>query len=144
VYGFGEKKTPAPFVNACSKFLYLENLGQAAEPEPAASKPRAARKPDAEAKKDAAPKKDTAALKQDARLVTLLRNSVEAAAGEDGWANLSSVGTQIGNQASFDSRNYGYAKLGDLIKATELFDTEVRGTVKFLRDKRAAKAAKPA
>ena len=34
VFGFGEKKTPEPFVNACSKFLYLENLG---EPEPAAA-----------------------------------------------------------------------------------------------------------
>lgn len=28
VYGFGEKKTPEPFVNACSKFTYLEALGQ--------------------------------------------------------------------------------------------------------------------
>ena len=35
VYGFGEKKTPEPFVNACSKFTYLEALGQghAADPE---------------------------------------------------------------------------------------------------------------
>jgi len=31
VYGFGAKKTPMPFVNACSRFLYLENLGQAVE-----------------------------------------------------------------------------------------------------------------
>src|SRR5574338_997599 len=29
VLGFGEKKTPEPFVNACSRFLYLENLGVA-------------------------------------------------------------------------------------------------------------------
>jgi len=27
VYGFGAKKTPEPFVNACSRFLYLEKLG---------------------------------------------------------------------------------------------------------------------
>src|SRR5207244_9721075 len=27
VFGFGAKKTPSPFVNACSRFLYLENLG---------------------------------------------------------------------------------------------------------------------
>jgi len=26
VFGFGAKKTPMPFVNACSRFLYLENL----------------------------------------------------------------------------------------------------------------------
>ena len=30
VYGFGEKKTPSPFVNACSKFTYVEALGRPA------------------------------------------------------------------------------------------------------------------
>jgi uncharacterized LabA/DUF88 family protein len=28
VFGFGQKKTPAPFVNACSLFTYVEGLGQ--------------------------------------------------------------------------------------------------------------------
>ena len=28
VYGFGAKKTPEPFVNACSRFLFLETLGE--------------------------------------------------------------------------------------------------------------------
>ena len=45
VFGFGAKKTPLPFVNACSRFLYLENLGQTArsdEPRAAdAAKPKA-------------------------------------------------------------------------------------------------------
>ena len=85
---------------------------------------------------------DTAALKQDARLVTLLRNAVESAAGEDGWSPLGSVGQQIGNQASFDPRNYGYRKLIDLIEATQLFDLDRRGTQFVLRDKRQAKAAR--
>lgn len=147
VYGFGEQKTPKPFVNACSKFLFLENLGQQEELEPIAS----AKKTDRPAKTSAqattmatSTKKDTAALKQDTRLVTLLRNAVEAAAGDDGWSNMSAVGTQIGNQASFDSRNYGYGKLGDLIKATELFEINMRGTVMHVRDKRAAKSGKSA
>lgn len=26
VYGFGERKTPKPFVSACDKFIYFENL----------------------------------------------------------------------------------------------------------------------
>ena len=51
----------------------------------------------------------TAKLKQDRKLVDLLRNAVEAAKGESGWARVGAVGQQIGNQASFDSRNYGYA-----------------------------------
>ena len=146
VFGFGAKKTPLPFVNACSRFLYLESLGQPA----AAEEPRAAKagkaavaKPKAAAKAngDAAPTRmDTAALKQDARLVTLLRNAVESAAGDDGWSALGRVGQQIGNQASFDARNYGYRKLSDLIEASQLFDIDKREKSLYLRDKRQGKA----
>ena len=158
VFGFGAQKTPMPFVNACSRFLFLEHLGGSVEvaadegEKPARGKPSSGRKPrngkkaDAAAPTavdivlDAAPAKfDTAALKQDARLVTLLRNAVESAAGEDGWSPLGSVGQQIGNQASFDPRNYGYRKLLDLIEATQLFELDRRGTQFVLRDKRLAK-----
>lgn len=160
VFGFGAKKTPLPFVNACSRFLYLENLGQpeaAAEPRAAKSaKPKAKaaatskdgkdgkdhkEAPAGEGNGDAAPTRmDTAALKQDARLVSLLRNAVESAAGEDGWSALGRVGQQIGNQASFDARNYGYRKLSDLIEATQLFEVDKRDKHLYLRDKRQAKA----
>ena len=160
VFGFGAKKTPMPFVNACSRFLYLENLGGNAaaveaddNEKPARAKPGSGRKPRDAKKADAAPavdialdtaptKLDTAALKQDARLVTLLRNAVESAAGEDGWSALGSVGQQIGNQASFDPRNYGYRKLLDLIEATQLFELDRRGTQVVLRDKRQARVAR--
>jgi uncharacterized LabA/DUF88 family protein len=158
VYGFGAKKTPMPFVAACSRFLYLENLGQAsaideaarsAKPAAPGRKTRASKMaPTDEAAvpkaESAAMKLDTAALKQDARLVTLLRNAVETAAGEDGWSALGAVGQQIGNQASFDPRNYGYRKLIDLIEATQLFELDRRGTQVVLRDKRqAARGARP-
>ncbi len=150
VFGFGAKKTPLPFVNACSRFLYLENLGQPVpvdEPRSAKASKTGQPKPKAAApggngvgNGDAAPTRlDTAALKQDARLVTLLRNAVESAAGEDGWSALGAVGQQIGNQASFDPRNYGYRKLLDLIEATQLFELDRRGTQFVLRDKRLAK-----
>ena len=157
VYGFGAKKTPMPFVNACSRFLYLENLGQAVEvaeadsaprPSPKA-KPAAGRKTRGAAKAEPAPapaepaaalRQDTAALKQDARLVSLLRNAAESAAGEDGWSALGAVGQQIGNQASFDPRNYGYRKLIDLIEATQLFELDRRGSQVVLRDKRLSKS----
>ena len=151
VYGFGAQKTPMPFVNACSRFLYLETLGQDAQD--AMAKPARARRSgprkDAPAAKPAsedddvpaAPplRLDSTALRRDARLVTLLRNAVESAAGEDGWSALGSVGQQIGNQASFDPRNYGYRKLIDLIEATQLFDLDRRGTQFVLRDKRHAR-----
>lgn len=154
VFGFGAKKTPAPFVNACSRFLYLENLVGAGDTvaATAADKPaKTVRKRRSTAKADAsavepletaAPlRQDTAALKQDARLVSLLRNAVETAAGEDGWSPLGAVGQQIGNQASFDPRNYGYRKLLDLVEATQLFEFDRRGTQVMLRDRRVARAA---
>jgi uncharacterized LabA/DUF88 family protein len=115
VYGFGERKTPKPFVAACDKFLYIENLRFADD---VAS--------DVPGAKSAKPKPATAAqLKGNAELVNLLRNAVEGASDDDGWAPLSSVGNIVTNQRpDFDSRSYGYGKLSDLIKATTLFEIE--------------------
>lgn len=121
VFGFGEEKTPMPFVNACSRFLYLERLGKE---EPAQTK--------------SAPHtwKSAKELKGDAKLMTWLRNAVASAADEDGWAHLGAVGNHISKQASFDQRNYGYARLGDMIAAIDLFETEKRGQGIYVRDKR--------
>ncbi len=130
VFGFGEKKTPTPFVNACSRFLYLENIGLPAEAE---------KKADADTKR-----KSAKALKGDAKLVSLLRSGVEAASDEEGWAALGGVGSHIGNQTSFDPRNYGYSKLSDLVAAIDLFETQRRGTHLYLRDKRTKTPAEPA
>jgi uncharacterized LabA/DUF88 family protein len=120
VYGFGEAKTPEPFVNACSKFTYVEGLGQ----------------PTARAASPAIEVRDAKALRQDTRLVKMLRGAVDAASGEDGWAHLGEVGNQIGNQASFDPRNYGYRKLSDLVVATEMFEVKREDKVVLVRDGR--------
>ncbi len=131
VYGFGERKTPKPFVAACDKFIYIENLTY----DQGAAAPAATLKP--------APPTSAAKLKQDAALVNLLRNAVEAASDEDGWAPLASVGHIITKQRpEFDSRNYGYAKLSDLIAATTLFVMDRRSPgdgkppIIYVRDKR--------
>ena len=119
VYGFGQRKTPEPFVNACSQFTYVEGLGQPAQPDEPVLKVSDAKK-----------------LRGDARLVQMLRNAADAASGDDGWANLGEVGNQVGNQASFDPRNYGYRKLSDLIEATELFEVKRQNQIVLVRDKR--------
>jgi uncharacterized LabA/DUF88 family protein len=140
VYGFGERKTPKPFVAACDKFIYIENLTyteHAAAPADEAAKP---------------PSRPTAAqLKRDAALVNLLRNAVEAASDDDGWAQLGEVGHIITNQRpDFDSRTYGYAKLSDLIEATTLFELERRSPgdgkpgIIFAHDKRRRRPARSA
>ena len=59
-----------------------------------------------------------------------------AAADDDGWANLSAVRSQIGNQASFDHRNYGYSKFSDLVEATDLFEMNRVNKAILVRDKR--------
>jgi uncharacterized LabA/DUF88 family protein len=111
VYGFGEEKTPKPFVSACDKFIYTEILVAKEDEGPAA------------------PRRPLASLSQDKRLITLLRNAIEASSDESGWAFLGAVGNGIAKQApEFDSRNYGYQKLSELIAATGLFDTEKRKT----------------
>ena len=132
VYGFGAQKTPEPFVNACSRFLYLDKL----RPMAAVDAPAGARE-DAEAIAAVPLRATPAQLKQDAKLVMLLRNAVQAAADDEGWARVGAVGTQIANQASFDHRNYGYATLTKLLVATQLFEIadEGKSTV-MVRDKR--------
>ncbi|MEY9858857.1 uncharacterized LabA/DUF88 family protein [Catenulispora sp. GAS73] len=114
VYGFGERKTPKPFVAACDKFIYTENLAFTDE-----VVPETAAKP--------ATRTEASKLRGDAKLVTLLRNAVEAASDEDGWAGLSSVGQILTNQQpDFDSRTYGFPKLSNLVVATGLFDVDRR------------------
>jgi len=116
VYGFGERKTPKPFVAACDKFIYLENL---TAPQSAA--------PAGPTVSPLTPATPAAKLKGDAALVNMLRNAVEASSDDDGWAQLGSIGNIITKQRpDFDSRNYGYAKLSDLMAATTLFDLERR------------------
>lgn len=129
VYGFGEQKTPKPFVSACSRFLFLDQLAGRDEGDGAAP---------------AAPlRMPTAQLKQDAALVSLLRNAVQGAADENGWARVGEVGQHIANQSSFDPRNFGYATLSKLLIATQLFDLAHEGTSAVaVRDKRQAKLAK--
>ena len=88
-------------------------------------------------------KKSSVELKQDTKLVSLLRNAVEASSDESGWADLAAIGSNVARQApDFNPRNYGYAKLGELVTATKLFALEQRqvgdtnSRTLFIRDKR--------
>nr|WP_254911628.1 NYN domain-containing protein [Sphingomonas sp. CDS-1] len=129
VYGFGERKTPAPFVNACTTFLYLDTLDHPAQPvappDPAV-KPKGKAKPQAK-EKDAptdkpADKTASKSLSQDTKLVTILRGAVDAAAREDGWAAMSAAGSAAKRQAPIDPRNYGVKNFPALFAATGLFE----------------------
>lgn len=125
VYGFGEQKTPQAFVSACDRFIFTEILRK-----------------DAKGEADTT-RKTLRELKSDTRLVNLLRNATEDSANDAGWANLGTVGQNVANKApEFDPRNYGYKKLGELIRAIDLFAIDDRSTDNspsrqiYIRDKR--------
>ena len=102
VYGFGEKKTPQPFVAACDRFVFTEIL---AEPG----------------------KKGESTKKQSTKLRRLMEPAITSAAQEDRWAALSAVGNLLmKNDPSFDSRNFGYRKLGDLVRDQDYLEVDER------------------
>ncbi|NJO11393.1 MAG: NYN domain-containing protein [Leptolyngbyaceae cyanobacterium SL_1_1] len=123
VYGFGEKKTPAPFVYACSTFLYLETIDQVSNSD--------------NSKIFVSAKKTGAELKQDTQLMSLLRSAVASTQDDDGWSSLAVVGSHIANQASFDPRNYGHAKLSGIFETIDLFEVQrKKNKVIYVRSKR--------
>ena len=165
VYGFGMAQTPLPFVNACSRFLYLAALAEAHEDADgdssgvpvaavdsatstasASSAPDVASVPRAPAAPAAAHMDrrvciSTSKLRQDTALMNLLRDAVAAVQDETGWAKVGAVGTQISNKASFDARNYVYPTLTKLMTATEAFDFRDEATSRVsVRDKRAGRS----
>jgi uncharacterized LabA/DUF88 family protein len=121
VYGFGEMKTPRPFVSACDRFIYTEVFSK---------------KPEDQQESSLLPR-NTKELRGNTALLNLLRSAIEACSDEVGWAQLGPVGNFISKTANdFDPRNYGFAKLSELIAAIGLFDIERRETRVFVRDNR--------
>jgi NYN domain/OST-HTH/LOTUS domain len=118
VYGFGERKTPRPFVTACDKFIYLDVLAQNGNADAGRAKPAAR-----------ADKKTA----RDPQLLATLRAAIEAVSDEEGSADLGAVGSHIAKQLpEFDSRNYGFARLSELVEASGIADIERPGDKRVL------------
>lgn len=107
VYGFGERKTPAPFVAACDKFVYTEILRAEAAPEKDASKA------------------ESVAVADVRELQPLIIAAIDVNAREDGWAALGGVGSHIGKiNPAFDARNYGFKKLSELVRSLKYLEVK--------------------
>lgn len=121
VYGYGERKTPEPFVKACSTFIHVDLL---TGPDHAPSQiPRQVKQA-----AGADPRSvERSRLRRDTRLVSVLHSAVDAAGGDEGWANLSAVGSRLPKQPALTPRAYGYSKLSELVEATELFQVRRTG-----------------
>jgi hypothetical protein len=105
VYGIGARKTPAPFVSACDRFIYLDLFAPEKPSEPAARTPR------------------TPSAKK------VLAAAINSTSKDDGWANLGEVGSYLSrSDAAFDSRDYGYTKLGDLVRAEDYVEVKTIST----------------
>lgn len=113
VYGFGERKTPEAFRNACHRFVFVEVLREAASESSEGTPKRQPRKTaESEAK---FPKK-------------FVMRALEQSADDEGWAELGTFGRYLVKlQPDFDSRLFGFRKLSDLVRGrTDLFTIEER------------------
>lgn len=140
VYGFGERKTPAPFVSACDKFIYTEILRTPALPaiEPASTpkKPKAkssGKLPSTAVTVEAKPPEVPASIKAEVPL-DVISKVIDDISDESGWTNLGPVGNNISKlRPDFDPRLYNFKKLSELIKAyPNNFVLEERGSGKAL------------
>lgn len=123
VFGIGEKKTPAPFIASCNKFIYIEILKKETKENTGASKNTAKGKP---------VRSNDAVSSLDQRLTKLIFDSInDMSEEEDEWVSLASLGFLImKKQPDFDPRNYGFKKLGDLIKSIPGIETVEKPTGK--------------
>ena len=127
VYGFGEHKTPVAFRNACSRFIYVENLMEAAPAKGKAGDATAA---------------STAKKEPPSKAVKIIAKAIEDS-DNDGWANLSDVGSRIlGAAPDFDVRSYGCRNLVTLVEKSGGFEVDKNpgGTVR-IRSKPAVRKA---
>jgi uncharacterized protein (TIGR00288 family) len=106
VIGVGQRKTPKAFVEACERFVFLEVLqGASSTPEPAS-----------EQSKDDQSRPIQSVL-------TKAMNKVDS--DDDDWVSLGSLGNHLNRtDPSFDARSYGFAKLGDLVKAQPFIESK--------------------
>ena len=113
VYGFGERKTPESFRQACTRFIYTENL----------TVPTGGDEGDEVSPPPPAPAVKTPA--QAARLIAAAIADMDE--DGDGWVPMGGIGNRLRNAyPDFDQRTYGHAKLSDLIRAAGRFDVEAR------------------
>lgn len=122
VLGFGEKKTPESFRNACDEFLFLENISSVSEIIKPENEPKAHADEDAE-------NADSIDV-----IHGLLKNAFDTYQDNDGYVNAATVGYFIKRaKPDFDCRTYGFTKMSQLLEAFpekyEVKRYEVKSTI---------------
>lgn len=110
VYGFGMERTPEGFRQACTRFIDVGKLAAEAD------------------KKTASPSS------VDQVIIDLLGDAIKASKRDErGFASLSEVGQRAAARSSFDTRNYGFSRLSELVESLPNFMTERRDQVVFVK-----------
>ena len=117
VMGVGEKKTPHAFVQACERFIYVENL-DVQEAGPGAGAGPGAPGKERSKRTTSTAKAQPVKLSQNGDLMRKLRKAFNIAKGEEEEASLSLIGQALRRlDPGFDPRSYGHASLSSLVNA---------------------------
>ncbi len=101
VYGIGQQKTPEAFRKACKRFIFVENILPETEPDRAGKGERMA----------------------PAKAVPLIKAAMQHIDKDEEWFSLGQLGQFIvAANPDFDSRNYGCAKLSELVARSGAFE----------------------
>ena len=125
VMGFGEKKTPKPFISACDKFIYLEILNNTEESDPTET----TEEPESTVTKktEKSKRKKEPLSKLDFKTIKLITESINDLGDEEGWTFLGNLGSFIiKKKPDFDPRNFGFPKLLPLIKSIGKIEIDER------------------
>jgi uncharacterized LabA/DUF88 family protein len=136
VYGFGNAKTPEAFKQACTRFIDVGALVSEAKAVTAAvpAKPASVDVPIGDSLPPSIAGAPKAKKPIDPELIALLIDAYQSVKrDEKGYVSVSAMGQLAGNRSSFDTRNYGYQRLSDLILAVPNFQAERRENGLFVK-----------
>ncbi|MBX9466975.1 MAG: NYN domain-containing protein [Rhizobium sp.] len=120
VFGFGEKRAPECFRQACQEFVFTESLVSDAVPDRKQKASTSSRIGD--------PAKPSSPSKTAIDAIPLLEKILSIMKGNDGWVPLAELGSQLSNsKPDFDSRTYGSSKLSGLVRETGAFEIKHAG-----------------
>lgn len=150
VLGFGEKKTPEAFRNACHKFILTEILkAVASQNNISAMSPGKAEEAKTSKQMAAIPlveKSNSVEQGADNKELPLgfILEALARSYDDTGWANLANFGSFLTKiKPDFDARIYGFKKLSDLVKQRkDVFEIEERSSkdlstkILYLREKK--------
>jgi uncharacterized LabA/DUF88 family protein len=138
VIGIGRRLTPEAFRAACNKFIFTETImndeNSADEIKKITKSVEISAPVSQNSNNTVSPASQDDKNEQSAKIVNaskdialkkLIKEAIESASEEDGWANLGGVGSYIPHvDSSFDPRNYGFDKLGKLIRSLDYIKAE--------------------